>query len=205
MRGDRSRGAARRGQAHTLEGLAGALLLVGALVFALQVTAVTPLSASTSSQHIENQQQATAVGLLSTAVEDDSLRRAVLNWEDDPDSPRFYGAAERYFVDRPPENEFGALLERSFARRAIVYNVNVHYREDDRRKRQRMVYRGEPSDNAVAATVTLTLHDTDVLYDADGEPTGTELTSAGTFYAPDANPGSGVYNVVEVEVVAWRQ
>ena len=194
-----------RGQAHTLEALAGSLLLVGALVFALQVTAVTPLSASTSSQHIENQQQASAAGVLSTAIADDSLRTAVLYWDESADPQRFHDATDqRYYVDRAPPNAFGSLLDRAFASRAIVYNVVVHYEEDDRRKRQLMVYRGEPSDNAVSASVTLTLYDDDVLRDTDGDPTGTTLSSA-DFYAPDAHTGDGVYNVLEVEVVAWRQ
>jgi len=197
-------GAECRGQAHTLEALAGSLLLVGALVFALQVTAVTPLSASTSSQHIENQQQATAAGLLSTGLEDGSLRTAVLFWDDGSSPQRFHGAAgQRYYVDRSPPNEFGGLLDRAFASRAIVYNVVVYFEEDGRRKSQRMVYRGEPSDNAVSASVTLTLTDEDVLVDSDGDPTGTPLAS-GNFYAPDAH-SDGIYNVLEVEVVAWRQ
>jgi hypothetical protein len=197
-------GAECRGQAHTLEALAGSLLLVGALVFALQVTAVTPLSASTSSQHIENQQQATAAGVLSTAVDDGSLRDAVRYWDDGTSPQRFHDAvSRRYYVDRTPPNAFGDLLDRAFASRAIVYNVNVYYEENDRRKRQRMVYRGEPSDNAVSTSVTVTLTDDDVLVDDDGDPTGTPLDGA-TFYAPDAH-SDGVYNVLEVEVVAWRQ
>ncbi|MFC7226276.1 hypothetical protein N0B31_02590 [Salinirubellus salinus] len=200
--GDSSRRA--RGQAHTLEALAGSLLLVGALVFALQVTAVTPLSASTSSQHIENQQQATAAGVLSAAVEEGTLRDAVLYWNDGSDPQRFHDAVgQRYYVDRAPPNGLGTLLDRAFASRAIVYNVYVHYEEDGRRKPQRMVYRGEPSDNAVSTSVTLTLYDDDVLRNDDGDPTTTSLSSA-DFYAPDAHAG-GVYNVLEVEVVAWRQ
>ena len=205
MRGE-TRGDTDRGQAHTLEALAGSLLLVGALVFALQVTAVTPLSASTSSQHIENQQQATAAGVLSAAIDDGSLRTAVLYWNDAPpsDPERFHGASDqRYYIDRAPPNGFGSLLDRAFASRAIVYNVDVYYEEDGRRKRQRMVYRGEPSDNAVTSSVTLTLHDDEVLHDPDGDPTGPRLSSS-NFYAPDAH-ADGVYNVLEVEVVAWRQ
>jgi len=58
-----------RAQAHTLEAFAAAILLVAALTFALQATAVTPLSASTSNQHIENQQRAVATDLLATSAE----------------------------------------------------------------------------------------------------------------------------------------
>jgi len=155
-----------RGQAFTLEGVTAAILLVGGLVFALQATAVTPLSASTSSQHIENQQQASAEGVLATGTDTGSLRVAVLFWNDSS----FHNATESYYVDRIPPNRFGAALNRSFASRRIVVNVNVYYQEGDRQRQQRMVYRGEPSDNAVSATTTITLTDDDPLYDDTGTP-----------------------------------
>ena len=191
-----------RAQAFTLEAIVASLLLVGGLMFALQATAVTPLSASTSSQHIENQQQSVAEGVLTTAAARDSLRVAVLFWDDG--STGFHGASEGFYIDDLPDNTFGDSLDRAFESRQIVVNVNVYYKEDDRQKRQRMVYRGEPSDNAVSASMPVTLSDDDVLYDSDGDPTPNPV-SAGNFYAPDAYPGSGVYNVLEVEVVAWRQ
>ena len=207
-----------RGQAYALEGIVVSLLLVGSLVFALQVTAVTPLSASTSSQHIENQQRAVAEGVLATAVEQDALRIAVLNWNHDPasDPPRFYGigaSAERsFYVDGPPENEFGTLLERAFSSRGIVFNVLVRPSvdiDDDgtddgfATEAQRMVYRGEPSDNAVTATRLVTLYDDDVLYDDDEHPTSTRI-DGDSFYAEDVSDDV-LYNVVRVEVVVWRQ
>jgi hypothetical protein len=191
-----------RGQAFTLEAITASLLLIGGLVFALQATAVTPLSASTSSQHIENQQQAVAEGVLTTALEDGSLRRAVLFW--DSSNSKFYGASERYYVDDTPNNEFGDALDRAFGSRDIVANVYVYYQEGNRRTRQWMIYRGEPSDNAVSASVALTLADDDVVHDSNGDPTGPRLDSTPDFYASNANTG-GVYNVVEVEVVVWRQ
>ncbi len=66
-----------RAQAHTLEAIVSGMLLLASLVFALQMTAVTPLSASTSSQHIENQQQAIGHGVLASAVAEGALKPAV--------------------------------------------------------------------------------------------------------------------------------
>ena len=100
-----------RGQAHTVEAFIAALLLVSGLLFAMQATAVTPLSASTSNQHIENQQRALAGDLLSTAAADGSLTEAVLYWN----------ATNRSFHDSRPvghyrdsgsQNEFLASLVR---------------------------------------------------------------------------------------------
>lgn len=155
-----------RGQAYALEAITAGVLLVGALLFALQATGVTPLSASTSSQHIENQQQVTAEGALAAAVEEDAIRVAVLNWNATNQS--FYNTSERYHVHGGPPNEFGEILNRTFDSRGIVFNVYVIYqRSGEDRTRQRMVYRGEPSDNAVAASTVVTLYDDDVLYDHD--------------------------------------
>lgn len=198
-----------RGQAYTLEAVTASLLLVGGLVFALQATAVTPLSASTSSQHLENQHQAMAEGVLAVADEQDSLKVAVLNWNET--SGKFQEVPNRtddldiYYTQVAPKNQFGIVLDRSMEPRGVIYNVYVRYEgEQGNRRIQRMVYRGEPSDNAVSASVTVTLFDDDVLYDANEKPTDTTLTTASNFYLPDAH-SNGVYNVVEVEVIAWRQ
>lgn len=215
-----------RGQAHTLEAIVGALLLLTSLVFALQVTAVTPLSASTSSQHIENQQQASAQGALAAAEKEGVLKPAVLygnDGADGNDDGRFafheISASAQYYVNRAPRNGFGAILERTFAGRGLAYNVYVNYETSTGSARRRMVYQGDPSDNAVAAQSTVTLYDDDVLYvPADGDPdtfgakrcdpadsSCSDLASAGDeFYAQDMASGR-VFNVVEVEVVVWRQ
>lgn len=186
-----------RGQAFTLEAITASLLLVGALVFALQVTAVTPLSASTSSQHIENQQEVAAEGALANAVDSGTLRVAVLNWN--ASGGRFYGASDIYFVDRAPTNEFGDVLARTFTSRNIVYNVNVYYQTGGQWKRQRMVYRGQPSNNAVSSSVMVTLSDDDALYDDDQTPvtvTGESHTYNSTTQTNALNEGPVVRSSV---------
>ena len=200
-----------------------AILLVTSLVFALQVTAVTPLSASTSSQHIENQQQAVAEGVLAAADADGALKPAVLFGTDIGNDGRFsFHETENdvFYTNHAPTNRFGAMLSRAFDRRGLAYNVYVNYESSTSGTNQvRMVYQGEPSDNAVAAQWTVTLYDDDRLYvptDSDkstpGErhcdltaPTCATLENAGdNFYASDVGSGR-LFNVVEVEVVVWRQ
>jgi hypothetical protein len=191
-----------RGQAHTLEGVVASLILLSAVVFALEMTAVTPLSASTSSQHIENQQEATARGVLASAAETGALERAVLSWN--ATSEEFYDTTDRgYFASAPP-NRFGELLERSFDRNGIAYNVHLQYQDDDgTRDSRRFVYQGRPSDNAVQATWSLVLFENDRIRDRDGDPTATTVADESTLFAPPASDGA-VYNVVRVEVVVWR-
>lgn len=191
-----------RAQAHSLEAIFASFVLVSGLVFAIQATAVTPLSASTSSQYIENQHQAVAEGVLATARETDAIRIAALNWDDDND--KFYDADEEYYAVQLPTNRFGNMLKRAFERKSIVVNVYVDYESaGGERRTRRMVYNGEPSDHAATATAMVTLYDDDVLYDADEQPTETTI-SGSNFYAPDV-AASGVYNVLGVRVVVWRQ
>lgn len=193
-----------RAQAHTLEGITAAMILLSGLVFALQVTAVTPLSASTSNQFIENQQRASASGMLATAEANGTLERAVLYWNDSAD--RFHGTEEfDYYTNAGPPNTFGAMLNRTFGGKGVAMNVyfTVLDKSGDIR-RVRVVYRGEPSDNAVAATRMVTIHDDDPLYDETETETSVNVTQSDGLYMPDADPDSGVYNVVKVEVIAWR-
>lgn len=197
-----------RGQAYTLEALIGALLLVSALTFALQVTAVTPLSASTSNQHIENQQRASASGALTAAQEAAVLKDAVLFWDEDGGAE--YHGAERvtYYTNNHPPNEFGAILNRSFGGRGLAVNVLIYPGNDQRPLR--MIYRGEPSDNAVSASRMVTIYDDDHLTEPDGNggvtESNTEVQNANQFKRriPHRSSSSDIHAVVRVEVTVWR-
>jgi hypothetical protein len=193
-----------RAQAHTLEAIVASLMLLASLVFALQMTAVTPLSASTSSQHIENQQQATASGVLAAAAEQEALKPAVLYWNNS--SQRFHETNEDlgYYTNGPPNNTFGEMLNRSFDERGIAYNVYLRFQNADSEViSRRYIYSGVPSDNAVTAQHTITLVDNDHLYDVNETRNRTVLGDESTTY-PMPNLDSNVFNTVSVEVVAWR-
>jgi hypothetical protein len=189
-----------RGQALTLEAVSGGILLLLAIGFALQMTAVTPLSASTSSQHLENQLESSGEGVLASTAESGALKTAVLNW--DNSSAEFNDSSGvGYYRGEPPDNAFGDALDRAFGDRNIAYNVIVHHQlADGSRFTQRMIYQGQPSDHAVSASRTVALADADNLT-AGGGPA---LEDATTFYAEDAAPGDSLYNLVRVEVIAWR-
>ncbi|NEU56723.1 hypothetical protein [Halorussus sp. MSC15.2] len=193
-----------RGQVHTLEAFTAALLVVSGVLFALQTTAVTPLTASTSNQHIENQHQSAAGDLLATAAENGTLRPAVTFW--DPGNGKFVGATSRgFYANGGPPNALGAALNQTFGNfstsgRRIAYNVYVRYRTaGNATRRQTMVYMGSPSDNAATATRTVAVY--------DGSPLagpGDGNVSSANFYAPDAAPNASLYNVMEVRIVVWQ-
>ncbi len=191
-----------RAQIHTLEAVVGSLLLVASIVFALQMTAVTPLSASTSSQHIENQLQSSATGVLAGAATENELKPAMLAW--DWKNEKFYGSTDdSFYTSQSPPNAFGDRLKRAFTDRGIAYNVYVDYSNDGGIISKRVVYRGEPSDNAVRAAKKVVLTNDDVLRDSNMDETSHRFNST-NFYAPDIASASGTHNVLKVEVVVWR-
>jgi hypothetical protein len=163
------------------------------------MTAVTPLSASTSSQHIENQQQASAGGGLAMAAENDSLRRTLLYWNGSSD--RFHGATTNGFYTRRLPTDLGQRLERTFGERGIAYNVYAIYYKSGRPQRKPILYRGEPTDNAVAAGRTVVIGNDTRLLNADTSP-GSRVNDS-NFYA-DKNGVGPLFDVVRVEVVVWR-
>lgn len=189
-----------RSQALTLEAVTAAILLLVAVGFALQITAVTPLSASTSSQHLENQLQSSTEGILASTAETGALRSSVLYWNES--TAEFNGSGEAtYYRSGPPDNEFGTALANSFSDRNIAYNVVVHYQtETGEQRSQRMIYQGSPSDHAISASRTVLLQDTDNLTGSQN----IEVQSSSSFYAPDSASGEIFYNLVRVEVIAWR-
>jgi hypothetical protein len=208
-----------RGQAHTLEGVAAALLVVAAVAFAIQATAVTPLTASTASQHIEIQHERAAAGLLETERANGNLSRTLRYWNGTASSFR-NATADGYYVGTPgpgagspPNASFLRAVQDAFGDRAVVYNVNVHYvDENGRRGFRRVVYNGEPSADAVAATRLVTLYDDQHATVRSGgafapDPDAPTLADVQdgentAFFAP--NREGHAYAVVEVEVVLWR-
>lgn len=187
-----------RGQAHTLEGIGAALVVVLAVTFTLQATAVTPLTASTASQHIETQHERTASGLLDTARANDTISATLRYWNDS--AGKFRNASDRgYYVGTTPDTAFVDSLQAAFADHAIVFNVNAYYvtPNGDRRLR-RVIFNGNPSSDAVAVSRYVTLYDDQRL---TGDPNAPTLENA-SYFMRDA-PGP-LYGVVEVEVVLWR-
>lgn len=191
-----------RGQGHTLEGIAAALLIISSVAFALQVTAVTPLTASTASQHVETQYESAATGILATAATKDELSPTLRYWN--VSESGFHGSSvDGYYIGTGPPTAFGTDLEQAFGSAGVAYNVDVTFvTESGRLQDRRLVHYGQPSDTAVTATRTVVLYDTDRILDGEGNRTDTTLAEA-NYFAPDAYDGH-LYNVVVVEVTIWR-
>jgi len=195
-----------RGQAHALEAVIGSLLLLTGVLVAMQISVVTPLSASTSSQFIENQQQAEAHGVLANAAETGWLKKSVVYWNETESSYFDDEGADGYSSEDPipADNAFGQRLSETFLDEGIAYNVYFVYEGGSELKQRPFIYRGVPSDKSVTATRTVTIMTTDRLVAEDGSPQATTVEGSSSFYMTDADASSPVYKVVTVKVIAWR-
>ena len=192
-----------RGQAHTLEAFTAAVLLVAGLVFATQATAVTPLSASTSNQHVENQAAIAAQDVLTTTEASGNLTAALLYYEEDG----FVNASDDgYYAGVPPgPHPLHDSLTEAFGNRQIAFNVDVIYSENgsDRARRVAMVDMGSPSDNAATASTRVALYGDD-RFGGDDQYTLAEDGAASYFAGPIDGNGEVLYTVVEVRITAWQ-
>lgn len=191
-----------RGQAFTLEGVVAAVVVLVSLLFALQVAGVTSLSASTAGGHLVDQQAAVTSGVLDTAAAEGTIEPTLLYWDDQEGTFHRSEVTEPFYATGPP-TAFGAHLNETLTDRTVAYNVNLYgVDRNGTVVRQPLVRNGRPSDDAVAATRTVTLYDDDRLLAENGTATGPTLANA-SFYLADADPDGPLYNVVRVEVVAW--
>jgi hypothetical protein len=206
MRGDDS------AQAFTLEGFIGSMLILTAVLFALQSVIITPTTAGTVDRDVQSQHQTEADDILQQAKNNGTLKHLVLNYNgtsgevfrDSINSEIGYGPNQ-------PPTEFGENLNASFNQRGRVYNVVVEYRGVSNETAhtgidsvsRNMVYRGVPSDNAIVATETVTIYDDDQMPNYNG--TVLDAAEDDDYDVPvsDTAPDSPVFTVVEVRVVVW--
>ena len=193
-----------RGQAHTLEAFTAALLLVTGLIFATQATAVTPLSASTSNQHVENQAEIAAGDLLSTTEASGDLKAAVLYY----DNGSFVGSADgQGYAGIPPESHpLHDPLTEAFGDRQIAFDVDVYYPEAGGNETDdvSMVDMGSPSDNAATASLRVALYGDDRFGADDQHVLAEDGPGRGYFADPVDGSGEVLYTVVEVRITAWQ-
>lgn len=189
-----------RGQAHTLEAFAAALLLVTGLIFATQATAVTPLSASTSNQHVENQLEIAAQDVLTTTEARGDLKDAVLYYDD-----AFVGAddGDAYTGLMNEGHPLYYPLKETFDDRRIAFNIDVSYPDPDGGVDEiRMVDMGSPSDNAATASTRVALYGDDRFGDDDEYVLAENGTAE--YFADPVGGSDTLYTVVEVRITAWQ-
>ncbi|WP_181685619.1 DUF7288 family protein [Halorhabdus salina] len=221
MRQERTRtsgaGGDDRGQAFTLEGLIGAILILTALWYAMQVVIITPTTGGTvdSEVRVDLRQQAEDVLMVASQSERQRLSTLVRNWSQR--SRTFAGAINPdvgYGTEKLP-GPFGELLVGTFATRGRLYNVEMTFLEPNPSNGTGTVTiasQGTPSESAVVATHRVVLYDNMTLTspsagsaelrEYDTLPTRNPGNKSGYYPVPNAVDGP-VYNIVEVRLIVW--
>lgn len=209
-----------RGQAYTIESVVGGILVLTAVLFALQSVVVTPTTGGSIDAETKGDVRQQADDVLVTAAQNESfdLNAMVRYW--DQDNRTFRGAAnpEVGYGARGPPGNIGTLLEETFSSRGWYYNLELRYLHppnsssfDGETGSVPVVYQGTPADDAVVSTHRVTLYDNQTLSSPTLSTIGVELweldTNAtdgedGYYPIPNAEDGP-VYNVVEVRLVVW--
>lgn len=204
-----------RGQAYTLEGVIGALVILSAVLFAMQSVVLTPGSGgSVDVADRENvRQQAQDVLTISSQNDTFDLSAMARYWSESEQT--FYGGFNSRvgYGSRTPPGTLGSMLNETFGTRAHQYNVELRYRPeepDGETQSVPVVFRGSPDRNAVTVSQTIVLYDNQTLTSPEGgtielwqygtSPTGDE--DDGYYPVPDAIDGP-IYNVVEVRLTVW--
>lgn len=198
-----------RGQAYTLEGFIGAIVVLMAVLFALQSVVITPTTGGLADRTVQAQLQQETQDALVVAAGDEhaaNLSYMVRYWDgsggfNGTDQPGPDGK-EVYSTDAFAGNfTLGEILDERLTESGRNYNVELHYENgsSDEFETAYLVYQGSPPSSAQTASYTVTLYDnqsvtgtgTDNLSDAVNPPISEH---------PDANR---MYNVVEVRVIVW--
>lgn len=205
-----------RGQAHTLEGVVAGLVVLIAVLFALEAIIITPTTSSAVDPGERNELRTQADDILTITAQNESLglSELVRYWDQSDRTfagPNAVNPRVGYGTNQPP-GDFGEMLNETFTSRGYRYNVELRYlgsNVTDDRGSIWMVYRGDPSEGAVAASHRVTLYDNQSLTGPYGENAelwqySTDATNneGGYYPIPDTTDGP-LYNVVEVRVIVW--
>lgn len=199
-----------RGQVHTVEAVAAAILILTGVIFAQSVTAVTPMTASTASQQSENQQGELAKGFATIMNDDETLKKSLLYWDNAGEEYHGTDPGAIYYIVDTPQSDFGVAADDYFISKGLGLRVDLAYYEEDASgnlQRVGLPYMdfGSPSNHAYTTTKTIALYDSDRLVNPDGSKSSTQLSDASsTFFMEDIDDDSELYNIVEVRITIWR-
>lgn len=217
------RGTDDRGQAYTLESLIAAVLLLTAVLFALQSVVITPTSSGGLDRDAQTQIEQEAADALSTAAETGELSSLARYWAcvdndgdgrgdfaDQPDGAGLWVSSQGYSNNSIPVAHLDEVLNSTYGS-GTRYNVQLIYENNSRQNVSRIVHRGSPGPEVVTSSHTIALTEDQLI--TSPSPTDSSPTPSGelTIGSPDCDepaipdeyPSSSLYNVVEVRLVIW--
>ncbi len=206
MRGKSNTTEPERGQAFTLEGFFGAIIVLTALLFALQAVVLTPTTGGLADRSVQSQVQQEAQDALVVSNQDGNLSETVRNWDgeggfNETDGQTGPEGNQTYLTEGFDNvSTLGKILNQSFAERGWSYNVDLHYtNETGSHETRTLVYQGSPSSDAVTASYTVTLYEAQEA----GPKNLSQYDEEADWSIPRSSDSDHVYNVVEVRVTLW--
>lgn len=199
-----------RGQAHTLEGFIGAMVVLMAVLFAVQSVVITPTTGGAVDRTVQSQLQGETQDALIVADSEGDLSEMVRYWNVSEDQVTFADAdapesSRGEYTTETFREEFrlGEILEKRFGEQGQNYNVELHTPDET----TTLVYQGQPSSSAFTASYTLTLYGDQNLTAPGYEEYTLKEAADGAEDGPpienDSDADVHVYNVVEVRVIVW--
>lgn len=203
-----------RGQAYTIEGLIGAVLIASALVVGLQAVDISPWTDDTDDPRLDSI-RVQVQDLLAAASDRGALRTAVTCVDGDGDGephPAVTAGGASNDTDRAA---FGTLLNRTLDANDYRYKVTVEHNASagGSVNATRLTPERDVTRSSVTVTRHLVLFDSDRIHEFDADRGECVPVRAGNntlgqrdpadVYIEDQSPDSDVYAVVKVRVVAW--
>jgi len=203
-----------RGQAYSLEGVIGSLLILAAILFALQSIIITPTTSGTVDADIRSELRTQANDILVITAQNESFGLSSLSRYWHQSDLTFFNATNPRvgYGSRELPRDVGEMLNETFTSRSRLFNIELRYpsaNDTGKVLSTPVVYQGQPSKNAVTAAYTVTLYDNQTLtsptssavelWQYDTEPTDND---DGYYPVPNAIEGP-IYNIVEVRLTVW--
>ncbi|QSG03240.1 DUF7288 family protein [Natranaeroarchaeum sulfidigenes] len=185
-----------RGQAFTLEGVIGAMILLTAVLFALNSAVLLPSTGETGNQAQIEQE---AKDVMEVAGQED-LSEIVRCY--DPDNEEWFGDEDTEpETGLPGDTDLHTLINGTFADRDRSVNIEVVPADGTE---GRIVYQGASTRDGVTVSRTVTLYEDDPLMEGSGcgSPQNGEEVTNDNYPVDEAEEGDPehIYNVVEVRL-----
>ncbi|KPQ44329.1 MAG: hypothetical protein MPEBLZ_01085 [Candidatus Methanoperedens nitroreducens] len=190
-----------KGQMHTMEGVAAATIMLLVIVYAIDATSMTPLTSSTANVHVETELQVLGqdiLGALDYAEPgyNSNLTNDILRWNGKEyiwDGTNYMEKGNASYSQNNLTNNLTNNLKYTLIKQGIAHSVELTFLRNDGTflVTQKMIYNGNPSDNAVIVSRKIAIHNSD-----NPNATNIQLT--------DIDPSTNLYNIVDVKLILWR-
>lgn len=185
-----------RAQLFSIEAAVSVLLVVLMLLTVTQAIAIDPFTSATQQNMIESTASATGNNALEVAKQNNELRESLLAYDVSDGS---FAETDNGEYNGPPATDFGDTLG-VITDAGYNYNIMLTYqRSDGGLAYHRFVYQGEPAQNSISVTETVTLYQSDELINGQG----TLENNSAMYLFPQTSGYNNIYNTVQFRVVIW--